>query len=108
MVWCEEFETDPEEWEQTEAFEKYQRSHAKGYPAVDIGEPWSSREPEPWLAMIEQLKSFGLPLIYTQRTTAWATELGILQNAGYTLGRIIDIESIEWGGTAALQIRRVL
>ena len=93
-VWCEEFETDPEEWEQTEAFEKYQRSHERGYPAVDVGDPWNYREPQPWLDMIAQLKALGLPLMYADRSTAWARDLAILQDAGYKLGKIIDIQDL--------------
>ena len=93
-VWCEEFETDPEEWEQTEAFEKYQRSHEKGYPAVDVGDPWNYREPQPWLYMIAQLKALGLPLMYAERSTAWARDLAILQDAGYTFGKLIDIQDL--------------
>lgn len=96
-VWCEEFETDPEEWEQTEAFEKYQRSHEKGYPAVDVGDPWNYREPQPWLDMIAQLKALGLPLMYAERSTAWARDLAILQDAGYTLGKLIDIQDLHYG-----------
>ena len=96
-VWCEEFETDPEEWEQTEAFEKYQRSHEKGYPAVDVGDPWNYREPQPWLDMIAQLKALGLPLMYADRSTAWARDLAILQDAGYKLGKIIDIQDLHYG-----------
>ncbi len=96
-VWCEEFETDPEEWEQTEAFEKYQRSHEKGYPAVDVGDPWNYREPQPWLDMIAQLKALGLPLMYADRSTAWARDLAILQEAGYKLGKLIDIQDLHYG-----------
>ena len=96
-VWCEEFETDPEEWETTEAFEKYQRSHEKGYPAVDVGDPWNYREPQPWLDMIAQLKALGLPLMYAERSTAWARDLAILQDAGYKLGKIIDIQDLHYG-----------
>ena len=96
-VWCEEFETDPEEWETTEAFEKYQRSHEKGYPAVDVGDPWNYREPQPWLDMIAQLKALGLPLMYAERSTAWARDLAILQDAGYTFGKLIDIQDLHYG-----------
>ncbi|MDO4857186.1 MAG: hypothetical protein Q4A17_04500 [Thermoguttaceae bacterium] len=96
-VWCEEFETDPEEWEQTEAFEKYQRSHEKGYPAVDVGDPWNYREPQPWLDMIAQLKALGLPLMYAERSTAWARDLAILQDAGYTFGKLIEIQDLHYG-----------
>ena len=96
-VWCEEFETDPEEWETTEAFEKYQRSHERGYPAVDVGDPWNYREPQPWLDMIAQLKALGLPLMYADRSTAWARDLAILQDAGYKLGKIIDIQDLHYG-----------
>lgn len=96
-VWCEEFETDPEEWEQTEAFEKYQRSHERGYPAVDVGDPWNYREPQDWLDTIAQLKALGLPLMYAERSTAWARDLAILQDAGYTFGKLIDIQDLHYG-----------
>ena len=47
--------------------------------------------------MIAQLKALGLPLMYAERSTAWARDLAILQDAGYKLGKIIDIQYLHYG-----------
>ena len=35
--------------------------------------------------------------MYAERSTAWARDLAILQDAGYTFGKLIDIQDLHYG-----------